>query len=75
MTYQHVARGMATPAGLAQSSNINALRWNDGATGAVLDQWVTGAGGTRRNESVETKRHRQTQQGVAGRVCKMWGML
>jgi hypothetical protein len=35
------------------------------------------AGGRGKNpayESVETNQHRQTQQGVAGSVCKMWGM-
>jgi hypothetical protein len=57
MTYQHVARGgVATPAGLAQYSNINALRWKRCRTGRVSDQWVTVAGETRRHEPVETKR-------------------
>jgi hypothetical protein len=43
--YQHVAEGVATPAGLGQSRNINGLRWKDPQTDTVAGQWVSEGGG------------------------------
>jgi hypothetical protein len=42
---QHVAKGVATPAGPGQSRQINGLRRKDRATGRVAVQWVSEGGG------------------------------